>query len=143
MRTIASVIIAVLLVLLLRRDMPINSGVVIGSAHQVWQRCEAGLSYNGITCKGMALTVSWQQALSYCAALEDGTRTWHLPSREALMSYYHETGRSGLHFVNLYWMSTTDSQRPELAWYLIPGLDWVYTNFKELDGLVLCVSDTL
>ncbi len=108
---------------------------------QYWQHCEAGMEYTGRTCQGSVLALSWQKALLYCAALS-ADKVWRLPTRDELMHYYARYGQKRLHIVNLYWTSTTDVEHPELAWYLIPELRWVYTNYKELDGLVLCVANS-
>lgn len=105
-----------------------------------WQACEAGLTYNGKSCRGQVRLLNWQEALNYCAKLEHVGR-WRLPSREELLNYYVVKGRSALHFVNVYWTSSTDIENPELAWYLVPTINLMYTNYKELVGLTLCVAE--
>lgn len=127
-----------LLCCLLRTDGKTMQFFYAKETQQYWQQCEAGLEYVGNNCRGNPLMLSWQQALRYCADLPGN---WRLAKRDELFGFYMRFGRAQLHFVNLYWTSSTDSERPELAWYLIPELRWLYTNYKELDGLVLCLAD--
>ncbi len=47
-----------------------------------WQRCPAGMEWNGDTCSGSAKTMDWQAALQY-AAERDG---WRLPNINELRS---------------------------------------------------------
>ncbi len=107
-----------------------------------WQACPAGQSLENQICQGRPITMAWHEALGYCASLS-GKKTWRLPDRNELLNFYHwPESRNALSFVNLYWSSTTNEDNPQMAWYLVPGLDWLYFNLKELDGLVLCVADT-
>lgn len=101
----------------------------------LWQPCPAGQLLNKTECQGTALTLPWDKALNYCAQQD-----MRLATRNELLNYYLQEHPVSLDIANLYWTSSTDLDKPELAWYLIPRLDWVYANLKELDGLVLCVT---
>jgi len=105
-----------------------------------WQHCPAGQQMSFNRCYGTVKTLQWQEALRYCAALKTNQQSWRLASRTELLAYYHYYGTKKLPIINLYWSSSTDPSNPQLAWYLIPQLNWLYANLKELDGLVLCVS---
>lgn len=101
----------------------------------LWQHCPAGQFFEKNHCRGNPITLQWDEALRYCAK-----NKMRLAKRDELLDYYQQKHPASLNIANLYWTSTTDPQNPELAWYLIPKLDWVYANLKELDGLVLCVT---
>jgi hypothetical protein len=100
----------------------------------LWQSCPAGQVLNKAECQGTAMTLPWDKALNYCAQLD-----MRLATRNELLNYYLQETPVSLNIANLYWTSSTDADKPALAWYLIPKLNWVYANLKELDGLVLCV----
>lgn len=101
----------------------------------LWQRCPAGQLFTQDECQGIPTTLPWDKALNYCAE-----QNMRLATRHELLNYYLQEHPVSLSIANLYWSSSTDFKKPELAWYLIPKLDWVYANLKELDGLVLCVT---
>lgn len=140
MHKILSIVFLSVLISSLAADTKLQAFVFDATLQQYWQQCEAGMEYSGHACQGSAVALSWQKALVYCAALSPN-KTWRLPTRDELLRYYALYGNKRLHLVNLYWTATTDVEHPELAWYLIPELRWVYTNYKELDGLVLCVAN--
>ena len=101
----------------------------------LWLHCPAGQFFDNTQCQGTAITLPWDKALKYCA-----TQNMRLATRNELLNYYLQEHPTSLSIANLYWSSSTDLKNPDLAWYLIPKLDWVYANLKELDGLVLCVT---
>jgi hypothetical protein len=127
-------------VLLLTTDVILTPSLYDHVTQRFWQHCPAGQDYDGIRCQGKVWLLSWQKSLQYCAGL-DGQLLWRLPTRNELLQYYHHYGQQRLALRNLYWTSSTDAERPQLAWYLIPSVDWIYTNYKELDGISLCVAD--
>lgn len=102
-----------------------------------WMQCPVGQVYYEYQCQGVAKTMHWDEALRYCAGLGG---LWRLASREQLIAYYTSFGALKMNIGNLYWTSSTQSGHPELAWYLIPKLNILVANLKELDGLVLCVT---
>ncbi|MCX7086709.1 MAG: DUF1566 domain-containing protein [Methylococcales bacterium] len=140
MRQTIRLVIVIGFVLQLSADVWLISHAYDATTKKFWQRCAAGQVYDGMHCKGAVLLLSWQKSLQYCTDLE-GRRAWRLPTRNELLAYYFQHGQQQLIWRNLYWTSSTDVERPQLAWYLIPGLDWMVTNYKELDGISLCVAD--
>ena len=82
----------------------------------------------------------WDEALRYCADLNYSKREWRLANRDELLNYYVHFGALKMDIVNLYWSGSTQPANPELAWYLVPKLNSLFANLKELDGLVLCVT---
>ena len=104
-----------------------------------WQHCPAGQQLIFNHCRRTAKTLQWDEALRYCASL-DNNQSWRLPNRTELLAYYSHYGTQKMAIINLYWSSSTEPNNPQLAWYLIPQLNWLYANLKELDGLVLCVK---
>jgi len=82
----------------------------------------------------------WDEALRYCADLNNSKLEWRLARRDELLNYYLHFGALKMNIVNLYWTSTTKPGNHQLAWYLIPKLNLLITNPKQLDGLVLCVT---
>ena len=105
-----------------------------------WMHCPVGQKYSHNQCVGTVVTMHWDESLRYCAELGVGQLEWRLASRNELMQYYAHYNRQKMAVINLYWSSSTDASNSELAWYLVPGLNWLYANLKELDGVVLCVA---
>ncbi|WP_428355684.1 DUF1566 domain-containing protein [Methyloprofundus sp.] len=105
-----------------------------------WTHCPAEQVFTDQLCQGNAITMHWDEALRYCAELNNSKRQWRLANRDELLSYYVHFGALKMDMVNLYWTSSTQPDNPELAWYLIPKLNLLVANLKELDGLVLCVT---
>lgn len=105
-----------------------------------WMHCPVGQDYVDNQCQGRAKTMHWDEALRYCTTLDSAGYEWRLPKREELLNYYLHFGALKMNNVNFYWSSSTEPDNPELAWYLIPKLNVLFANLKELDGLVLCVT---
>lgn len=105
-----------------------------------WTHCPAGQVFSLKQCRGTAKTMHWDEALRYCSEIDSAHRQWRLPKRDELLKYYLHFGVLKMDIVNLYWSSSTHPDNPELAWYLIPKLNLLFANLKELDGLVLCVT---
>lgn len=105
-----------------------------------WTHCPAGQIFSKNQCQGTAKTMHWDEALRYCVALDSAQQKWRLPKRDEMINYYLHFGILKMDIVNFYWSSSTYPNNPELAWYLIPKLNLLFANLKELDGLVLCVT---
>lgn len=131
-----------ILILLFSADTLVSPYLFDIGTQKLWQHCPNGQHYDGSHCQGTIKLLSWQKSLQYCASL-DSKLPWRLPTRNELLQYYYQHGQQKLHWRNLYWSSSTNEEQPQSAWYLIPGLDWVFANYKELDGISLCVADLL
>lgn len=123
-----------ILLLLLSSCSTPDLSQVVENKNLLWRRCPAGQTFTQDECQGIPLTLPWDKALNYCAK-----QNMRLATRNELLNYYLQQYPASLQIANLYWSSSTHLKNPELAWYLIPKIDWVYANLKELNGLVLCV----
>jgi len=53
----------------------------------IWKRCAEGMSWNGATCSGTAITLNWEGALAHAIAVSSSSgQTWRLPNIKELNS---------------------------------------------------------
>jgi hypothetical protein len=68
-----------------------NGTITDNATGLIWQKCSMGQA-NDATCSGIATTVNWAAAMSYCENLTLGGRSdWRLPSVTELRSLVDET----------------------------------------------------
>ena len=117
-----------------------------------WKRCAEGQAWNGSTCTGTALTMSWANALNAAntanIAAFAGYTDWRLPNVRELMSivdYSKDPGPTinAAYFPgtrsNTYWASTTYGQNATLAWRVTFNDGGVNVDLKSINSYVRCV----
>lgn len=109
-----------------------------------WQICSA---IKFASCPEPQL-LDWGQALRYCAYLSwAGYNDWRLPNRTELLSLVDRKKRTPAInnlFVNdtkdnVYWSSNSESEHPELAYYISYFSGNSYANSKQVQAYVRCV----
>ena len=116
------------------------SGVILAIFYQPSNNhllfsCPAGQVKVNSLCEGNPISMNWQKALSYC----DKKQTRLANRNELLYYFFNDLNKQNLKN-NIYWSSTTNKENPHLAWYFVAGINRLYSNQKELDGLVVCVK---
>jgi hypothetical protein len=114
----------------------------------VWQKCSMGVN-NDTTCSGVATTISWANALSYCSSLSLASLTWRLPHINELKSIIDVTklnpsiDTTAFPSTGLvsYWSSTTYSFNTANAFQVLFSAGYVnFNNLKSGTAHVRCVS---
>ncbi|WP_428355686.1 DUF1566 domain-containing protein [Methyloprofundus sp.] len=109
-----------------------------------WQYCRPRLFAQ---CPEPVL-LDWGQALRYCAQLNwTDYQDWRLPNRSELLNLVNRQKRTpAITEVlanntkdNVYWSSNTDSDHPELAYYISFFSGNSYANSKQVHAYVRCV----
>lgn len=94
------------------------------------------------------LLLNWGQALRYCTQLQwESFTDWRLPNRTEILSLINRQKRTPAisDFLaqdtkdNVYWSSSTDSEQPELAYYISFFSGNSYANSKRVQAYVRCV----
>lgn len=114
------------------------------STRLFWQYC----SPTSLNSCPEPLLLDWGQALRYCTQLQWASFTdWRLPNRAELLSLVNRQKRTpAVNDVlaqntkdNVYWSSSTDSEQPELAYYISFFSGNSYANSKRVQAYVRCV----
>ena len=72
--------------------------------HIRWTRCSVGQSWDGLTCSGEPIQMTWRQALNLATEFDfAGLDNWRLPSAEELQSLVYCDGADGGYRDNLYY----------------------------------------
>ncbi len=124
-----------------------NGTVTDTVTNLMWQQCSDGLSGAGCAT-GAAVTVTWENAITYCEALSLGGFTdWRLPNIKELKSIADTTTYSPA--INItyfpatvssdYWSSTSYAPNTSNAWNVHFNYGVVYYYIKTDTYYVRCV----
>ncbi len=122
-----------------------NGTVLDARTNLVWQRCSKG--QNAINCSGEAYLETWEDAKQYCRRLKLAGRSWHLPSKDELLSILEKSENEEGIYINpeafphtdcCHWTSTEES--PDNAWNVFFSFGYVSGSYKAYNSYVRCVS---
>jgi hypothetical protein len=101
--------------------------VTDNTTNLMWQQCSDGQS--GASCTGTAVTVTWNNAITYCESLSlGGFSDWRLPNIKELLSIVDMTlataaAINATYFPNTpssnYWSSTSYAPDTTSAWLVV------------------------
>jgi len=104
-----------------------GDGTVTDTRTQLmWKRCAEGMTWDGATCTGSALTLKWTDALAQAMTAYAGNNDWRLPNVKELFTLVEEcrTGPAinSAVFPNapsaIVWSSTPTYLEQNTAWYV-------------------------
>lgn len=132
-------------------DFADNGDGTVTNAKQglTWKRCAEGQSWSGSVCTGKANTYTWDQAVALAG------NGWRLPSENELLGLV-EWSKAGYPAINTaifadtlapytsvttLWSSSAYADNANMAWKLVFGYGYEYTNGKSVTYSALLVRD--